>query len=90
MLKFPTCISTIWRNHLPHLTSKWRGTFQYFQSHDKIPYIYYLEKPSEPVAVSDGALFNISSIQKKHEENIKWEIIVLYSQIFFLEMLEIA
>ena len=29
----------------PHLTSKWRGTFQYFQSHDKIPYIYYLEKP---------------------------------------------
>ena len=22
MLKFPTCISTIWRNHLPHLTSK--------------------------------------------------------------------
>ena len=33
------------RNHLPHLTSKWRGTFQYFQSHDKIPYIYYLEKP---------------------------------------------
>ena len=28
-----------------HLTSKWRGTFQYFQSHDKIPYIYYLEKP---------------------------------------------
>ena len=45
MLKFPTCISTIWRNHLPHLTSKWRGTFQYFQSHDKIPYIYYLEKP---------------------------------------------
>ena len=49
MLKFPTCISAIWRNHLPppppHLTSKWRGTFQYFQSHDKIPYIYYLEKP---------------------------------------------
>ena len=45
MLKFPTCISTIWRNHPPHLTSKWRGTFQYFQSHDKIPYIYYLEKP---------------------------------------------
>ena len=45
MLKFPTCISTIWRNHLPHLTSKWRGTFQYFQSPDKIPYIYYLEKP---------------------------------------------
>ena len=45
MLKFPTCISTIWRNHLPHLTSKWRGTFQYFQSHDKMPYIYYLEKP---------------------------------------------
>ena len=44
MLKFPTCISTIWRNHLPHLTSKWRGTFQYFQSHDKMPYIYYLEK----------------------------------------------
>ena len=40
-----TCISTIWGNHLPHLTSKWRGTFQYFQSHDKIPYIYYLEKP---------------------------------------------
>ena len=32
-------------NHLPHLTSKWRGNFQYFQSHDKIPYIYYLEKP---------------------------------------------
>ena len=30
-----------------HLTSKWRETFQYFQSHDKIPYIYYmyLEKP---------------------------------------------
>ena len=28
-----------------HLTSKWRGTFQYFQSHVKIPYIYYLEKP---------------------------------------------
>ena len=28
-------ISTIWKNHLPHLTSKWRGTFQYFQSHDK-------------------------------------------------------
>ena len=26
-----------------HLTSKWRGTFQYFQSHDEIP--YYLEKP---------------------------------------------
>ena len=66
MLKFPTCISTIWRNHLPHLTSKWRGTFHYFQSHDKIPYIYYLEKPPpiEPVAVSDGAHFNISSIQK--------------------------
>ena len=42
------------------------------------------------IAVSDGELFNISSIQKKHEENIKWEIIVLYSQIFFLEMLEIA
>ena len=37
-----------------------------------------------PHLVSDGALFNISSIQKKHEENInKWEIIVLYSQIFF-------
>ena len=47
---------------------KWRGTFQYFQSHDKIPYIYYLEKP---VAVSEGALYNISSIQKKHEQNIK-------------------
>ena len=31
-----------------HLTSKWRGTFQYFQSHDKIPYIYYLEK-SPPI-----------------------------------------
>ena len=45
MLKFPTCISTIWRNNLPYLTNKWRGTFQYFQSHDKIPYIYYLEKP---------------------------------------------
>ena len=29
----------------PHLTSKWRGTFQYFQFHDKMPYIYYLEKP---------------------------------------------
>ena len=42
MLKFPTCISTIWRNHLPHLTSKWRGIFQ---SHDKMLYIYYLEKP---------------------------------------------
>ena len=28
-----------------HLTSKWRGTFQYFQYHVKIPYIYYLEKP---------------------------------------------
>ena len=28
--------------------------------------------------------------KKKHEENIKWEIIVLYSQILFLEMLEIA
>ena len=27
------------------LTSKWRGTFQYFQSHVKIAYIYYLEKP---------------------------------------------
>ena len=45
VFKFPTCISTIWRNHLPHLTSKWRGTFQYFQFHDKMPYIYYLEKP---------------------------------------------
>ena len=33
---------------------------------------------------------HFSSIKKKHEENIKWEIIVLYSQIFFLEMLEIA
>ena len=41
MSKFPT----IWRNHLPHLTTKWRGTFEYFQSHDKMPYIYYLEKP---------------------------------------------
>ena len=30
-----------------------------------------------------GALFNISNIQKKHEENIKWEIIGLYSKIFF-------
>ena len=28
--------------------------------------------------------------KKKHEKNIKWEIIVLYSQIFFLEMFEIA
>ena len=45
MFKFPTWISTIWRNHLPHLTSKWRGTFQYFQFHDKMPYIYYVEKP---------------------------------------------
>ena len=25
-----------------HLTSKWRGTFQYFQSHDKIPYVNFL------------------------------------------------
>ena len=28
--RFPLSLSTIWRNHLP-LTSKWRGTFQYFQ-----------------------------------------------------------
>ena len=28
-----------------HLTSKWKGTIQYFQFHDKMPYIYYLEKP---------------------------------------------
>ena len=47
----------------PHLTSKWRGTFQYFQSHDKIPYIYYLEKP--PVAVSDGH-FSIFPAYKKN------------------------
>ena len=43
--RFPLSLSTIWGNHLPHLTSKWRGTFQYFQFHDKMPYIYYLEKP---------------------------------------------
>ena len=29
----------------PFNRSKWRGTFEYFQSHDKMPYIYYLEKP---------------------------------------------
>ena len=29
-----------------------------------------------------STLFNISIIQKKHEEKIKWEIIVSYSQIF--------
>ena len=38
-------------------------------------YIYDLEKPPPNKPVSEGALFNISSI-KKHEENIKWEIIV--------------
>ena len=37
-----------------------------------MPYIYYLEKPPPiwPVTVSEGALFNISSIQKKHEETL--------------------
>ena len=48
MLKFPTCISTIWRNLLPHLTSKSRGTFQYFQSHDKMPYISTIWKNHLP------------------------------------------
>ena len=88
MLKFPTCISTIWKT-TSYLTSKWRGTFQYFQSHVKIPYIYYLEKPPPIEPVSEGALFNISSIK-----NIKWEIIVFLKKkmcipkyIFFLKML---
>ena len=50
-----------------------------------MPYIYYLEKPPpiEPVAVSEGALLYFATYKKKHEENIKWEIIGLYSQIFF-------
>ena len=28
--RFLLSLSTIWRNHLPYLISKWRGTFQFF------------------------------------------------------------
>ena len=51
MFKFP--ISTIWRNHLPFdLTSKWKGTFQYFQINDFFLYVanrYSIQKHEENI-----------------------------------------